>query len=329
MRSAQTERVEPINSTITRSSEPLRDSRIDRYRDAERVLWSQYGLRPSEYFVEVGSPRVRIRILEVGFGPPLLFAHGTAGSGPAFASLIQELSGFRCIIFDRPGFALSEPVRYSVGSFGTTVADLQRDLLDALGIQAADVVGHSIGGLFALRLALNHPERVRRIVLLGAGPIVDAAGVPPIIRLIASPLGALFVRLIGRPGATRAMLRANGHGPNLKNGRIPTSWVDWRTSVSRDTDSMRHERTMVRAIVARGRYRPGLTMSEQELAAIPHPTLMLYGTSDPVGSPSVWTRVMGAMSKGRLSLVDGAGHMAWLDEPGRVAREMLQFLTAG
>jgi pimeloyl-ACP methyl ester carboxylesterase len=306
----------------------LRDSRIDRYREAERVLWSRYGLHPIEHFVEVGSPPVRIRVVEIGAGPPLLFAHGTAGSGPAFASLIQELPGLRCLVFDRPGFGLSAPVRYSVGSFGATVADLQGRLLDALGIPVADVVGHSIGGLFALRFALHRPERVRRLVLLGAGPIVDAAGVPPIIRLIASPAGALFVRLIGNRGATRAMLRGNGHRASLDDGRIPAAWVDWRTSVSRDTGSMRRERAMVRAIVAGSRYRPGLTMTERELRSIRHPTLMLYGTNDAVGSPSLWTRVMETMENGRLSLVEGAGHMVWLDEPGRVAGEMRKFLAA-
>jgi pimeloyl-ACP methyl ester carboxylesterase len=328
MRSAtQQAHVATIETSTARPSSP-HDFRLHRYRETERVLWSEYGLRATEYFVEVGSPRVRIRVVEVGSGPPLLFAHGTAGSGPAFAPLIRELPNYRCIIFDRPGFGLSATVPYSVDSFGRTVADLQRDLLDVLGLPSADIVGHSIGGLFALRLAQHHPERVRRVVLLGAGPIVDAAGVPPIIRVIASPAGALFVRLIGRPRATKAMLRGNGHGPSLDSGRIPAAWVEWRTSVSRDTDSMHNERAMVQAIVAGSRYRPGLTMTEPELGAIPHPTLMLHGTREPVGSAQVWTHVLGAMPKGRLIIVDGAGHMVWLDEPVRVAREMQQFLTA-
>jgi pimeloyl-ACP methyl ester carboxylesterase len=328
MRSAtQQERIATIDTSTTRTSAP-HDFRIHRYREAERVLWSEYGLQPLEYFVEVGSPRVRIRVVEVGSGPPLLFAHGTAGSGPAFAPLIRELSNYRCIIFDRPGFALSQPVRYSVGSFGTTVADLQSQLLDTLGIQSVDVVGHSIGGLFGLRLALHHPERVRRIVLLGAGPIVDAAGVPVIIRIIASPLGALFVRAIGRAGATKAMLRANGHRASLDDGRITAAWVDWRTSVSRDTNSMRNERTMVQAIVSGNSFRQGLTMTDPELAAIRHPAMMLYGTREPSGSLSLWKHVMGVTPNGRLSIVDGAGHMVWLDEPSRVAKEMQQFLAA-
>ena len=310
---------------MTASVEP-RDSGTNRYREAERMLWSHYGLWPSEYFVEVGTPPIRIRVLEIGSGAPVLFVHGTAGSGPAFASLIHRLPNLRCIAFDRPGFALSSPIRYSADSFGKTVAELQDHLLDALAIPVADVVGHSIGGLFALRFAVHHPARVRRIVLLGGGPMVDAA-VPPIIRIIASPAGAVFVRIVGNRAATKAMLRGNGHRASLDNGRIPTAWIDWRTSVSRETQSMHHERAMVRSLVAGGRYRPGLTMTEPELRALPHPTLMLYGTSDPVGSVAVWTRAMATMPDGRLSIVEGAGHMVWLDEPGRVASEMMEFLA--
>lgn len=312
---------------MTKKDLGARESNASRYREAERALWAEYGLSPVESFVEVGSPRVRIRIVEVGSGRPILFAHGTAGSGPAFAPLIQRLPGFRCLIFDRPGFGLSSPMPYSAGSFGVEVAELQRHLLDVLAVPTVDVVGHSIGGLFALRFALHHPARIRRLVLLGAGPIVDEAGVPPIIRMIASRAGAVFVRIIGNAPATRAMLRGNGHRASLDDGRISSAWIDWRTSVSRDTASMLNERTMVRAIVAGRRYRPGLTMSDQDLRELDHPTLMLYGTGDPVGSTSVWTRVMQTVPNGRLSVVPGAGHMVWLDQPRQVADEVAQFLA--
>jgi len=311
---------------VSTNSTP-RHSGVTQYREAERVLWSRYGISPKESFVQIGTPTVRIRVVEAGTGSPLLFAHGTAGNGPVFASLVHELAGFRCIVFDRPGFGLSSPIDFSAGSFGQTVADLQARLLDALAIETADVVGHSIGGLFALRLALHHPSRVRRIVLLGGGPIVDAAGVPPIIRIIASPAGAVFVRIVGNRAATRAMLRGNGHGPSVDSGRIPIEWIDWRSSVSRDTASMHHERAMVRAVVKGSQYRPGFTMAESELRAIAPPVLMLRGTSEPVGSLALWTQVMRTMPHGRLSSVDGAGHMVWLDEPGRVAREMMDFLS--
>jgi len=304
------------------------DRRTCRYRTAERMVWEHYRLQPTERFFNLGAARARIRVVEVGSGPPILFAHGTAGSGPAFAPLISHLSAFRCLLFDRPGFALSSPVSYAAGSFGSTIADLQRHLLDALGIPIVDVVGHSIGGLFALRFASHYPTRVRRIVLLGGGPMIEAAGVPPIIRLIASPLGGLAVKLMATRLVTRGMIRANGHGRSLANGRIPRAWVDWRTSVTRDTDSMHHERAMVQAIVEGNSYRPGVTFAEPELRAIAHPTLMVYGTADRSGGQAVWGRLVDTMPNARIQLIDGAGHMVWLDEAGRVASETASFLRA-
>ena len=302
--------------------------RISRYRMAERALWEHYRLQPTERFFNLGKAGARIRVVEVGSGPPVLFAHGTAGSAPAFAPLISQLPDFRCLLFDRPGFALSSPVSYETASFGATIADFQRQLLDALGIPMVDVVGHSIGGLFALRLASNYPTRVRRIVLLGGGPMIDAAGVPPIIRLVASPLGGIVVKLMAIRGVTRGMIRANGHGGSLADGRIPQAWVDWRTSVTRDTNSMRHERAMVQALVKGNTYRPGVTFVESELGAIAHPTLMLYGMADPSGSQTVWRRLIDAMPNAQLQVIEGAGHMVWLDQPGRVASETASFLRA-
>jgi len=100
------------------------------------------------------------------------------------------------------------------------------------------VVGGSIGNVWALRLAALHPSRVGRVVLLGAGPIRSDARVPGIIRLLASPAGAVMVRLPGNRSRVHSILRGSGHGPSLANGRIPDEFIDWRVSVERETDSM-------------------------------------------------------------------------------------------
>lgn len=84
---------------------------------------------------------------------------------------------------------------------------------------------------------------------------------------------------------------------------------------------------MVRAIVDGSRYRPGVTFSAEELAAIEQPTLLVQGTADPVGSPALWRRVIGAMPAGAVNLMDGAGHMPWLDDPAGVARQIRGFLA--
>jgi pimeloyl-ACP methyl ester carboxylesterase len=253
--------------------------------------------------------------------------HGTFGSGPAFAALAQAMPNRRLLLMDRPGFGLSSAIGYRPDSFGRVIADLQRSVLDGLALDRVDVVGHSIGAIFALRLALHHPERVRRVILLGAGPIVQEAGVPTPIRLVGSPLGAVMVRLMKRRGMVLSMIRGSGHGPALADGRVPDVLVDWRVAVNRDTDSMWHERAMVRAIVDGTRYRPGVTFSDADLATIRQPTLMVYGTADSLGSPTIWQEVMDSLPTGQLSVLDGAGHMVWLDDPAGVARQLESFLS--
>jgi pimeloyl-ACP methyl ester carboxylesterase len=314
-----------MNSTATATTT---DAGVERYREAERILWNHYGLEPTERFVEVSSPAARLRVVEVGSGPPLLFVPGTAGTGPYWGALVRELKDFRCLLLDRPGWGLSTPLDYSSVEYGTAAADILRGVLDALDIDRADVVGASIGDVWALRLASRHPTRVDRVVLLGGGPIVADSGIPGIIRVIASPIGALMVRLPQKPARVQGFLRQAGHGASLDAGRIPDEYIRWRVAFDRETDSMRNERDMVRAIVSwRTGPRPGLTFEGASLAELQQPTLLVYGTADPVGTVEIWRRVVGLLPRGELRLVDGAGHMPWLDEPSTVAGHVSRFLA--
>jgi pimeloyl-ACP methyl ester carboxylesterase len=302
-------------------------TRVERYLDAERRLWQLYGIESRERFLELDAPAARLRVLEVGSGEPVLFVHGTVGPG-GWVSLIRELPGFRLIILERPGWGLSSAIDFSTQNYGALVAEILRGALDALELERAHVVGGSIGNVWALRLAAQHPSRVGRIVLMGGGPIVAESEVPGIIRLLASPAGALMVRLPDKPARLRSILRQSGHGASLDAGRIPDEFIDWRVAVGRETDSMRHEREMVCAIVKGKSYRPGLTFDDAELAAIRHPTLHVYGTADStVGSAEIRSRVADALPRGDLRLVEGAGHMPWFDAPTRVAEAVRDFLT--
>lgn len=309
--------------TSAATAVPATETRTAPFLEAERKLWAYYGLEPRETFVEVDSPRCRLRVLEVGSGEPVLLVHGTVGPG-SWASLVPELDGFRAIVLDRPGWGLSTPVDFHSVNYGRCVGDLLRGTLDALDVARAHVVGGSIGNVWALRLAASHPVRVGRVVLLGAGPLVPDAGVPGIIRLIASPAGAVMIRLMNSPARVRTMLRRSGHGASLDAGLIPDAFVEWRASAAR---AMRHERAMVRAIVDGDSYRPGLTFDDDELAASRTPTLMVYGTQDPVGSVDVWRRFVDLLPRAELEVLDGAGHMPWFDEPTAVGERVRRFLS--
>ena len=56
-------------------------TRTERYLEAERTLWRHYGLEPKERFIDLDAPAVRLRVLEIGSGEPVLFVHGTVGPG--------------------------------------------------------------------------------------------------------------------------------------------------------------------------------------------------------------------------------------------------------
>jgi pimeloyl-ACP methyl ester carboxylesterase len=291
----------------------------DRYRQAEQALWHRYGLAPVERFVTVEKPAARLRVVEVGSGEPIVFVPGTMVTGPAWGGLIRELRDRRCLLVDRPGEGLSSPVDYPHGRYGETVSAVMRGLFDELKLERAIVVGHSIGTVWALRAALAMPSRVSRVVLVGGGPVVDELEVPPFIARIASPLGAIIVRLPLSPDRARSIMRDAGHAATLDAGGIPDELAAWLAAFARDTPSMRHERAMVQTVVGRSHWKPGLTFDDRELAAVEPPVDWIVGSADPIGSIELWKQIATRMPRARITIVDNAGHLPWLDDPRTVA----------
>lgn len=300
-------------------------SATDRYRVAERALWNRYALEPTERFVELSEPRTRLRIVEVGSGPPVLFVPGSGGTGPYWAPLVRELTGFRCLMLDRPGWGLSAPVDYAAAPYWSQVTATLAGVLDRLGLERVDVVGASIGGAWALRLAQSDPARVRRVVLLGGSPTQEIE-VPRFIRLLRSPLGALIVRLPMRGRMLQQQLVGLGHGPSVEAGRFD-DFLPWRLAFHRETDSMRNERDMVRAIIGPEGFRAGVTFDDHELWGIHTPVLMLFGSADPTGSPDTWRGFTKNLPEGRLETIEGAGHLLWWDDPGTAGGHVRDFLS--
>ena len=110
---------------------------------------------------------------DVGDGPPVVLLHG---SGPGvtgwanFGANLPVLSQhLRCIVVDQPGFGASaRPERYE-RSYLRISADAVGGLLDALGLEQVALLGNSMGGDVAVRYALDHPERVSKLLLNGPG----------------------------------------------------------------------------------------------------------------------------------------------------------------
>ena len=303
------------------------DERTERYRTAERALWSHYGLEPTEQFVELQSPAVRVRIQEVGSGEPIVFVHGGLWPAVALAPLVRELAGYRCILLDRPGCGLSSPIDWRKQQIRTVVTTVMSGVLDALGLERTHVIGHSIGSVSALRLAQGHPSRVGRIVILGASPLLAEMPRPGFLRVLASPIGAIITRLPQNQDRARSILRQDGHGPSLDAGRVPDVFFDWHVALIRNTETMRNERAMIRdAVIGGDGWRPGLTFEPAELAAIQQPLLYVIGTADPEGTLDHARRVLGMLPDADLRVIPDGGHMPWLDDAVHVGDAIRTFL---
>jgi 4,5:9,10-diseco-3-hydroxy-5,9,17-trioxoandrosta-1(10),2-diene-4-oate hydrolase len=109
---------------------------------------------------------------DVGGGLPLVMLHGGGPGASAWSNFGSALPGFaehfRTLLVDQPGFGSSGKPDV-VGNYYTHAADHVVGLLDHLGIDRVHLLGNSLGGGTAMRLALSHPDRVGRLVLMGPG----------------------------------------------------------------------------------------------------------------------------------------------------------------
>ncbi len=311
-------------TAAVRTSETTMDARTQRYRDAERALWTEHGLDPVEQFVQLRDPHMRVRVVEIGTGDPVVFIPGTGGTGPYWAPLVREMTGFRCLLVDRPGWGLSDPIDWQNRDYGATAAAIIRGTLDDLSVDRAHLVGASVGNLWALHLAHHDPGRVGRIALVGAHP-ADEVPVPKFIRLLRSPIGALIVRAPLTAGALRSQLQAIGHAKSLEAGKL-AGFFEWRLAFAKQTPSMRHERAFVQAVLGPDGWRNGFIPANADLAGIKHPTRMLLGSDDPSGPVDTYRTFIDRLPNSEFQVIDGAGHMPWWDEPQMVGRSVAAFL---
>jgi pimeloyl-ACP methyl ester carboxylesterase len=140
------------------------------------------------------SDGVRIAFTDEGEGEPILLIHGFASNVATNwrdAHWLRTLTGAgrRVVAFDNRGHGQSEKL-YDPGLYGApAMAEDARRLLDHLGIERADVMGYSMGARIAAFLVFKHPERVRSLVLAGAGInfVHGMVGSGPIARALEAP----------------------------------------------------------------------------------------------------------------------------------------------
>jgi pimeloyl-ACP methyl ester carboxylesterase len=289
-----------------------------RIRDAERDLFAVLDGEVEERFLDLERTDLRVRVLTHGSGTPLLLLHGVSSIAAAWAPLFAELQGFRLLAVDLPGHGLSDPFRYRRGRVREHTHRLIDDVLDALGLDHVPVVGHSLGGMFALWHVAAGSERISEVIAVGA-PAVALPGVR-----VRMPLSPLTVRGLGvavlRSPSPRPIYRrllAQGLG-SAEVKMAPDSLIEALRLSARRPENARTVASLMHAIDRFRRPRPESVLSAEELAAIRVPSLFILGADDPYLSPTDARPSIARIPNATVHEMP-AGHGPWLVDPGRVA----------
>jgi pimeloyl-ACP methyl ester carboxylesterase len=303
-----------------------------RYRRAEAALWASLGAEPAEARLRLDRTGAEVRVQELGAGPTVVLVHGASNAGTSWAPLVARLDGFRCVVLDRPGCGLSPPLGCRLADMAAVRSfadDLVADVLDALAVDRAHVVGTSFGGYFALRAAAAHPERVDHLATLGWSFGAPVGATPLVMRIAAQPhLGRVATRIRPTERMARSMLRQIGLRAAVDAGRFGPAEMAWFLSLLRDTPTMRNEvDALPRVLTMRG-FDDATLLAADVLDRVAAPTYLLWGTDDPMGGPDIATAFAAGLPRAQLELLPGAGHAPWMDDPDLVAARLSAFLGA-
>jgi 2-hydroxy-6-oxonona-2,4-dienedioate hydrolase len=298
---------------------------VRRLEQAEQRVFARYGVAIETRFVELREPRLRVRVLECGDGPPVIFVGGDGAIAAAWAPLVAQLSGRRAIMLDRPGFGLSDDFDYRGADLRRHGVAVLASLLDALEIDAAPVVGSSGGGQWSLWLALDAPHRVRALAPMGIPAVCLPGFRPANLRFASVPgLGRLAFALPSPSARVSGKMLARADARLLDHPEIVEAYHAARSLPGYGRAASVIFRTSLRI---GGAPRPRWVLTEQELGRIAAPVLFVWGDREVFGGPEVAHRAAALMPDARVEVIADAWHHPWLADPPRVARLLLDFLA--
>lgn len=251
---------------------------------------------------------------DVGDGQPVLFIHGSGPGVSAWANwrLVLPVVGqhMRAIAPDMVGFGFSERPAGIVYGMDTWVGQCI-GLLDALEVAQVDVVGNSFGGALALAMAIRHPHRVRRLVLMGS-------------------VGVDFP-------ITPGLDAVWGYQPSFENMRALMDLFAFdRSLVTDELARLRYEASIRPGFqesfaamfpAPRQRWVDAMASRETAIRALPHETLIIHGREDKVIPMTTSLTLASWINRSQLHVFGRCGHWTQIEHTARFNRLVIDFLS--
>lgn len=286
---------------------------------AEEVLLATTGIPVERHDITVNG--LRLHYLTCGEGEPLLMLHGRGLASALYAPILSQLAQDRRVIaLDLPGWGLSGKPRFT----GHSAADALHlwmggalALMDALDIAQADILGHSMGGFTALGIALEHEQRVRRLVLVDSGGL--GTDVQLDVRLYYTLGPERLHRLLGRR-FTQFVMDAGGSTHNVSPDDPALDF--WHAVVTQEDIIPSGDAAFHRWVNFMGVH---LTFMDR-LKELKMPVLLLWGDHDTVVSYSTALRAARHMPNAHLVALTRCGHTPFSERPDAFARVLVAWL---
>lgn len=287
----------------------------------------------------------RMRYLTGGMGDPVLLLHGLADRKESWQRLLPTLArSHRIYAPDLLGCGASEKPRINYGLWA--LAAYLRHFLDAVGVEAANIVGHSLGGGLALHLYIQYPERVQRLALVASGGLgrqlplslrlCTLAGSSPVIgALLASrhtrhPAARLGHSLLGRLWPATALAdMSSGTGAD-----VAALAADEALAAAEEADILERLRepaaraAFLRMLRDVGDIRGQRTTALEVLDTIRVPVLLIHGARDTVIPVAHGEAARARLRDGRLEVLAECGHCPHREAPAHVSRLLESFFAA-
>lgn len=244
----------------------------------------------------------------IGRGQPIILLHGWINSWDVWRDLMISLASqnrFRVYALDFWGFgdsAKSSITSFQISSYVAMVSQF----MDTLGILRSPIFGHSMGGTVALQFALAHPERTRKVAVVGAPIVGDTLN--PFLKL--SGVGWIAELVWRYPFVRDSVMRALLAGDSKKV----------RSMISRDVRRTNME-SFFRSI---GDLRQ--TDLREQLSQLKIPTLGIYGVKDNIVSPRNAEMLAQAVESAEIAMMENSRHFPMTDEPEKFLHVLNDFL---
>jgi pimeloyl-ACP methyl ester carboxylesterase len=261
---------------------------------------------------------------ETGSGPVMVMLHGGGPGASGVSNYSRNIEAlarqFRVIVPDIPGYGRSAKGVDQSDPFGY-LADMIRGLLDEIGVDTAYLIGNSYGGAAALRLALDTPHRVDKLVLMGPGGIGTTRAAPT------AGLKSLL-SYYGGDGPSRDKLDTFIRTYLVyDDASVPDDLIDLRYAASIDPEVVANPplRRPSGPMALRTLWRMDLTR-DRRLKHLPTPTLVLWGRDDKVNRPAGGPMLVNLMPNAELVMTSHTGHWMQWERAELFNRIVVEFL---